>query len=58
MCSFFIVPGNKQPLLGMSDIETLGMLTINCNTIDMKEADGPENCKANMNQEIGASEEY
>ena len=42
----------------MIEIETLGILTINCNTIEMKEADGPENCKTNMSQEIDATEEY
>ena len=57
MCSFFLVPRNKQ-LLGMPDIETLGILTINCNTMEMKEADGPENCKTNMSQEIEATEQY
>ena len=33
---FFVVPGNGQPLLGMPDIETLGVLTVICNTIDMQ----------------------
>ena len=45
MHSFFVVPENRQPLLGMPAIETLGILIINCNTLEMKESDGPENCK-------------
>ena len=32
----------------MPDIETLGILTINRNTVEMKEADGPWNCKTNI----------
>ena len=58
MCSFFVVPRNRQPLLGMSGIETLGILTINCNTTEMKGAHGPKNCKTNMSQEIDAGEDY
>ena len=45
ICSFSVVPGNGQALLGMPDIEMLGILTINYNTIDTKEVDGSENCK-------------
>ena len=33
MCNFFVVLGNRQPLLGMPDIEILDILTINCNTM-------------------------
>ena len=40
MFSFYVVPGNRQPLVGMPDIKTLAILTINCNTIESKEADG------------------
>ena len=36
----------------MPDINTLGILTINCSTIEMKEADGPENCKTNTSQKL------
>ena len=32
--NFFIVPVNGLALLGMPDIDTLDILTINCNTID------------------------
>ena len=33
-CDFFVVPGTGQALLGMPDIETLYVLTVNCNTTD------------------------
>ena len=56
VCSFFVLPGNRQPLLGMPDIKTLGILTINCNIIEMLEADGPKKCKTNTSQEIGATD--
>ena len=42
----------------MQDIETLGILTINWNTIETKKADDPENCRMNSSQEIDAAEEY
>ena len=58
MCSFFVVSRTRQPLLGMPDIETLGILTINSNTIKSKEADGPQNCKADVRQEIDAMEKH
>ena len=47
ICNFFVVPRNQQGLLGMPDIETLGSLTINHNTIDTKEVYRAENCKRN-----------
>ena len=55
MHSFFVVPGNGQPLLGIPDIKTLGILTIDCKPIESKEADGLENCKTNMRQEINCN---
>ena len=58
MCSFFVDPGNREPLLDMPDTETLGILSINCNTIEAIEVDGPENCKANTRQEINATEKH
>ena len=42
----------------MPDIETLGILTINCNTIEMKDAEWPENHRTNMSQETDTTEEY
>ena len=56
MFSFFVVPRNRQPLLGMPDIETQGILTINCNTIELQEDNDLENCKANTRQNIKATE--
>ena len=47
MCSFFVVPGNGQTLLGIPDIKTLGILTINYNTIATKQADEAEKHKTN-----------
>ena len=43
MCSFF--PRNRQPLLGMPDIRTLSILSLNHNTIEAKEADGQRSAK-------------
>ena len=34
ICKFFVVPGSSPALLGMLDIENLGLLTINDKTID------------------------
>ena len=39
LCKFFVVPGNGQALLGMPDIDTLNIITINFNTIDTQETD-------------------
>ena len=58
MCSFFVVPGNGQHLLGMPNIKTIGILTVNCNTIEMKEADSSGNYKTNTSQEIDTTGEY
>ena len=33
---FFVVPRDGQVPLGLPDIETLDVLTIKCNTVDMK----------------------
>ena len=40
----------------MPDTETLGIVTINYNTIERKEVDSPKNCKTNMSQENDATE--
>ena len=42
----------------MLDIKTLGILTIDYNIIEMKDADDPENCRTNTSQEIDAIEAY
>ena len=47
LCSFLVVPGNGQVLLGMPDIETQGILTFNYNRIDTKEVDEAEKCRTN-----------
>ena len=33
-CKFFVVPGEGPSLLGMPDVETLELLSVNCNTIE------------------------
>ena len=58
MCSFFVILGNRKPLLGIPYIKTLGIVTINCDTIESKEADNPEKSKTNMRQEINATEKH
>ena len=42
ICDFFEVPGN-----GMSDIKTLDILTVNCNTVDAQGADRVDKCSTN-----------
>ena len=42
----------------MPDINTLGILTVNYNKIEVKEADGPEKCKTNTRQEIYVTEKH
>ena len=44
----------------MPDVETLGILTINCNTIDTKEVDEAEKCKTNTAtcQESKSEQQY
>ena len=58
MCSFFVVPRSRYPLLGMPHIETLSILAINCHTIEMKEVDDPENRKTNTSQQSDVTEQY
>ena len=49
---FFVVPGSSPALLGMLDLETLGVLTIKCETIgrQLTQDDNPykrqRNCKS------------
>ena len=47
MCKFFVVPGYGQALLGMSAIDMLNIIHINCNTIDKQETDRASNCSTN-----------
>ena len=44
---FFVVPGNGQALLGMSDIDMLNIININYNTIITHRADRTNNCSIN-----------
>ena len=36
LCKFFVLPGNGPTLLCMPVIETLDILMINCNTVNMQ----------------------
>ena len=47
MCNFYVVPWNRQALVGMPDIDTLNITNINCNTIDTQETDRANNCCTN-----------
>ena len=51
MCRFFVVPGNGQALLGILDIETLDVLTVNCNTKHMQNKE----CKSTIRQKTGSN---
>ena len=44
---FFVVPGDRQALLGMSDTDTLNIININWNTIDTHGNDSANNCSTN-----------
>ena len=39
ICNFFVVPRNRQALLGMPNIEILNIININCNATGTKETD-------------------
>ena len=47
ICHFFVVPGSEQVLLGMSGIDILDILTMNCNTIDTHKANRAIKCITN-----------
>ena len=47
MCKFFVFPGNRQALLGMTDIDMLNIIHVNCNTIDKQETGKANNCSTN-----------
>ena len=47
MCKFFVVPGNRQALLGMPDIDRLNIMKINCNTIGTHRNDSADNYSTN-----------
>ena len=47
MCSFFVVPGNGQALLGLADIEILNILSVSWNIICTEKADKDAHCSTN-----------
>ena len=58
ICSFFVDDGNRYTLLGMPDIETLGILSINCSTTYTKDVYEAEKCRANTaNRQVSISEQ-
>ena len=48
LCDFFVALGNGQVLLGMPDIETLDILTINCRRVGTQEAERAIKCNTNI----------
>ena len=44
LCNFSVVPGNRQALSCMPDIELLNILTVSCNTIGTEREDNHANC--------------
>ena len=47
ICKFFVVPGNRQALLVMPNIDVLSIINTNINTIDMEDGRGTNNCCTN-----------
>ena len=47
MCTFFLVPGNGQALLGMLDIDALNIININIHSIGTEQGGGNDNCYTN-----------
>ena len=54
ICNFFVHPGHWQALLGMSDVKTLDILTIDYNNIDTQEADRANKCSTNITNYQGS----
>ena len=52
-CIFIVVPGNREVLLGMSDIEQLNILNINCNTIGIDKEEKGKNCNMRKGSVFG-----
>ena len=50
-CTFFVVPGNRQVLLGMPDTVTLSLIKLNIDSIQTLKAE----CKTNKEQETYTS---
>ena len=58
-CIFFVVPGNREVLLGMSDTELLNILNINCKTIGTDKEEKGVNCNMRKDSVLSAgSEQY
>ena len=47
ICKFFVVPGNRQALLGIPGINTINIITINFNTIYTQESDRADKYSTN-----------
>ena len=60
ICSFSVVPGNGQALLGRPDIETLNILTVNCNTIGIEKTHRAAKCSTDTatSQGLGCEHHY
>ena len=59
ICNFFVAPGNRQTLLGMTDIKLLNILTIICNIISTEREDKDVNCSTSRHSTHDAgSEQY
>ena len=57
--NLFVVLGNGQALLGISDIKLLDILTINCNTIYTQDAGRADKCSTNtMNCQDSVCEQH
>ena len=54
ICNIFVVPGNRQALLGMPDIEILNILTMNCNTMGTQETNRAAICCTNTANSQGS----
>ena len=47
MCKFFVLLGNRQAFLGMTDIDVLNIINININAIGTDHIGGNDNCCTN-----------
>ena len=56
-CIFFVVSGNGEALLGMSDTELLNILNINCNTIGTMKGEKSANCNMIKESVLSAGNE-
>ena len=56
-CIFFVIPGDRDMLLGMPDFDLLDILQINYNTIGKKKEENGGNCNKNKRDTINAGSE-